>query len=48
MLPDPLAVHEDPGEAAQLQITLVRAEGTLSVTWAPVTGSGPLLRATIV
>lgn len=49
MLPVPLACPQlDPPEAVQVQETLVRIAGTLSVTVAPVIGLGPSLVTVIV
>ena len=48
MLPEPLAVHEEPAEAVQVQVTPVRLAGNVSATVAPVTAVGPAFLATIV
>lgn len=49
MLPLPLgAAQVAPAEAAQVQVTFVNLVGTLSVTVAPLTVLGPLLRTTMV
>ena len=48
MAPVPEAGHEEPAEAAQVQVTPVRSGGGVSVTVAPVTALGPALPTTIV
>src|SRR5262245_48355983 len=48
MFPVPLAGQVDPAEAVQVQVTLVRSAGKVSVTAAPITGLGPALPATMV
>src|SRR5215510_16183190 len=48
MLPVPLAGQEEPAEAVQVQETLVRSAGKVSVTMAPVAVSGPALDTTMV
>lgn len=49
MLPVPFAEPQlEPLEAVQVQFTLVRILGTLSVTVAPLAGLGPSLVTTIV
>ena len=48
ILPLPEAGQLLPAMAAQVQLTLVIAAGTVSVTVAPVTANGPLLVTTMV
>lgn len=49
MLPVPLALPQlEPLDATQVQETLVRIAGTLSITVAPVTGLGPSFVTVIV
>src|SRR5437762_767207 len=48
MFPEPASPQDEPGVAAQVQFTVLRSEGKLSVTVAPVTAEGPSLPATIV
>ena len=48
MLPAPEAGHDEPPLAAQVQVAEPRPDGSVSVTIAPVTGSGPALVAVMV
>ena len=48
MLPVPLAGHDEPALAVQVQVTLLKPEGKVSVTVAPLTATGPSLVAVIV
>src|SRR5437763_738173 len=48
MLPAPLAVQLDPGDAAHVQLTLVSVAGKVSLTVVPGASLGPLLLAVIV
>jgi hypothetical protein len=48
MLPAPLAVQDDPGEAEQVQPAPCKMAGTGSSTAAPVTTLGPALDTVIV
>src|SRR5512139_2494073 len=43
MLPKPLAVQLDPGDAAHVHVTPVSTAGSVSVTLLPIASSGPLL-----
>ena len=47
-VPDAGSGQREPGEARHVQITSVRVAGTASITVAPCTASGPLLRTTRV
>ncbi len=48
MLPAPLAGQLEPLEAAHVHVASLRADGTVSVTVAPVTADGPRLEAVMV
>src|SRR5262249_11767025 len=48
MLPEPLAPHDEPADAAHVHVTPVRLAGNVSVTVAPVMALGPLLVTVMV